>query len=389
MFTTIFAILHRYRFLLSVSVCLGLFILATVTLPSRSRAQQSLPQKQRTEKWRGSFVPGEILVRYRSGMAPRGRTVATHITTRDGASLAMQVEEFAGSRVVDGLRFARVQSDKTLEAIGALRRQREVLYAEPNYLLRTTANPNDTHFLLEQYGPQKIGAPLAWDTKTGSTGTDRVVVAVIDQGIDLDHQDLNANRWINPAEVPGNGVDDDLNGVVDDVNGFNFVDNNATIFSGADTEFHGTHVAGIVGAVGNNNLGVAGVNWSVGLMSLKVLNIFGGGNTADAIEAVEYALMMRQLWESTSKAKGANIKVINASFGAAEFSDSFQDTIDGLSAAGILMVSSAGNLANGARELNNDLVPQFPADYDSPNMISVAYTDENDDLPQFSHFGPT
>ncbi|HET8783517.1 MAG TPA: S8 family peptidase, partial [Pyrinomonadaceae bacterium] len=312
------------------------------------------------------------------------------ITTPDGALVPMQVERFRGAKASDGLRLVRVPADKTLETIAALQRQPDVLYAEPNYLLHISLDPNDTHYTLgRQFGLQKIGAPHAWNTRTGSTGTERVVIGVMDQGIAFNHADLNANRWINPAEIAGNAVDDDLNQFADDVNGFNFVDNNATLFSGNDSEFHGTHVAGIAGAVGNNGTGVAGVNWSVGLMSLRVLDSAGGGDTADAIAAAKYALMMRQLWESSSHTKGANIKVLNASFGGSEFSQSFFDTIEDLNDAGILMVAAAGNSTNGARQLNNDLAPHFPADYDSPNMMSILSTNETDDVSDFSHFGAT
>jgi thermitase len=390
MLMRVIANLRRFRILISISGCLGLLLIANLTLPYRSRAQQRRPQRSdRTEKRGGRFVPGEILVRYRTDAAPKGKAFSTQVRTSDGALVPMQVERFRGAKLVDGLRLVRVPADKTLEAIAALRRQRDVLYAEPNYLLHMTVDPNDTHYLAEQFGLRKIGAPQAWNTRTGSTGNDRVVVAVMDQGLDFSHADLNANRWTNPAEIPGNGVDDDLNEFTDDINGFNFVDNSATLFSNEDGEFHGTHVAGIVGAVGNNGTGVAGVNWSVGLMSLKTLDVDGGGDTADAIAAAEYVLMMRQLWETSSHTKGANIKVINASFGGAEFSQSLSDVIQDLNAAGILFVAAAGNRLDGARELNNDLVPQFPADYDSPNMISVAATTETDDLSEFSHFGAT
>ncbi|HEV8429628.1 MAG TPA: S8 family serine peptidase [Pyrinomonadaceae bacterium] len=290
---------------------------------------------------------------------------------------------------MEGLRLARVAPEDTLTAVGALKNEPDVLYAEPNYILHALATPNDTHFAT-QYGLSKIGAPQAWDTIPGSTGSGRVVIGVIDQGIDINHEDLQSNIWVNPAEIPGNLVDDDANGFVDDVNGFNFANNNGVIFSGHDTENHATHVAGIAGAVGNNNKGVSGVNWSVGLMSLKFLDPDDlSGDTADAIAACQYAKQMRNLWETTAHARGANVRVLNASFGGDKFTQSFLDALEQLNTAGILFVAAAGNRANGARELNNDLVPGFPSSFNTPNVVAVASTSQVDALSSFSHFGAT
>jgi subtilisin family serine protease len=383
------------RVLISFSICVGVLIFASVFFAFRSGAQLPSPQESTTSqqstapaKQRMPFVPGEILVRYRSDAQPGSNALSTHIAADDGTVVPVRVERFKGSELIDGLRLVRVAPADTLKAVAAMRRLPQVLYAEPNYILRAAVNPNDTHASL-QYGLTKIGAQQAWDTKTGSTGSDRVVVAVIDQGIDPTHEDLQPNIWINQAETPGNGVDDDANGFIDDVNGFNFVNSNENIFSGQDGESHGSHVAGIIGAVGNNNRGVAGVNWSVGLMSLKFLDADGFGDTADAIIACQYAHTMRTLWESTSHARGANIKVVNASFGGAFFNQSFLEAIQALNSAGVLFVTAAGNVENGTRERNNDLVPHFPSSFDVPNIVAVASTDALDSLSEFSHFGAT
>ncbi|HET6855112.1 MAG TPA: S8 family serine peptidase [Pyrinomonadaceae bacterium] len=377
------------RILLTFSVCLGLLVVGSVTFPVSSGAkpqpaQQSRPQ---TKRKRADFVPGEVLVRYRSESHAKSKSASMRIAALDGTVLPVALERFGGSDLVEGLRLAHVGREDTLKAVAALRRQPDVLYAEPNYILRATATPNDP-LLAQQYGLFKIGAPQAWDTRTGSTGSNRVVIGVVDEGIDINHHDLQANIWTNPAEIAGNNIDDDGNGFIDDVHGFNFFQNNGTVFTNLDTESHATHVAGIAGAVGNNNLGVSGVNWSVGLMSLKFLHPNTDGNTATAINACAYARQMLKLWNDSGHTKGANVRILNGSFGGDRFSQSFLDALGQLNTAGILFVAAAGNVDIGTREPNNDLVPQFPASFKQPNVISVAATDDVDALATFTHFGP-
>ena len=247
------------RILLSFSVCLALLIVAAVTFPVNSGATPQPAQtfKTQTKRQRPAFVPGEVLVRYRSESHARSKGASIRIAALDGTLVQVDVQRLDGDDLVEGLRLGRVAPEDTLKAVAALRQQPDVLYAEPNYILHADVTPNDPNFN-SQYGLSKIGAPQAWDTRTGSTGAGKVVIGVIDQGIDINHQDLQANIWTNPAEIPGNGVDDDGNGFVDDVNGFNFVNNNGTIFSGQNIEDHASHVSGIAGAVGNNAIGVAG-----------------------------------------------------------------------------------------------------------------------------------
>ena len=379
-------------------LCLALFVIMFVVItlvPPTSTAQDQQPGQGR-KHLEPEFVPGEALVRFRTERIAKQKSFE-RLSAR-GREFSAAIERFEGSDAVPGLRIARVAETDTLAAVEALKAQPDVLYAEPNYRwYRTTTTPNDPCFpvnslpgcqSLDLYGLVKIGAPSAWDTIRGSSdtpqanfGTPRVVIGVVDEGIDVTHQDLVGNVWTNPGETPGDGIDNDGNGFVDDVNGYNFLDNTGTIPAGN----HATHVAGIAGATGNNGIGVVGVNWKVGLMSLRFIG--GTGSTADAIRAAAYAKQMRDLWVSTGGTRGANVRVLNNSWGPDTrfgngFSQSLSDIIDSVGQSGILFVVSAGNDAS-----DNDIDPTFPASFDLPNLISVASTDRNDALSGFSNFG--
>ncbi len=391
-------------------LALALALLASlVALPTLSTAQlQPSGQTGFTEKRaRAEFVPGEILVRYRDdAQAQREETEpALQLKTPRG-SFPMRVERFDGSELVRGLRLVRVPEEETLSAIAALRARPGVLYAEPNYVRRKLLAANDTRFQ-EMWGlkntgqggtsggnPGTVGADIdaepAWNITTGSRN---VVVGVVDEGVDINHPDLKANVWKNPGEVAGNGLDDDANGFVDDTNGWDFFHNDKTVFdsSGAyptdETDAHGTHVAGTIGAVGNNALGVTGVNWQVSLMSLKVLgpeDEFGASSSVlVTVRAYNYAKLMKDKWASSGGTKGANIRVLNNSYGGWGRSQAELDAIRALAASNILFVAAAGNESN-----SNDHVPTYPASYVTPNLISVGATNNSDRVANFSNFGP-
>ncbi len=343
------------------------------------------------------FVPGEVLVRYRD--ETKANLKVEQSISAQGRSLFVRLERFSGSDLIPGLRIAHVDSTDTRAAVEALRNDPDVLYAEPNYRwYRSTVIPNDPCYpanslpgcqSTELYGLNKIGAPTAWDTIRGSRdtaqagfGTPRIVVGVIDEGVDVTHSDLVGNIWTNPGEIPGDGIDNDGNGFVDDVNGYDFFSNTGAI-PGAN---HGTHVAGTIGATGNNGIGVVGVNWQVGLMSLRFIGT-GGGSTADAIRATAYAKMMRDRWISSGGTQGANVRVLNNSWGPNRnlgngLSPALFDAINAVAQSGILFVVSAGNDG-----IDNDVSPGYPASFDLPNLISVAATDQVDGLASFSDFG--
>lgn len=216
----------------------------------------------------------------------------------------------------------------------------------------------------------KAGADIssleAWKATQGS---DKVVVAVLDSGVDYTHVDLRSNMWLRPDNVP-QYVDDEL-GAFNDEHGFNGTDK---LDDPMDDNGHGTHCAGIIGAEGDNNEGIAGINWHVQIMPLKFLGKGGYGTTADAIKAINYAIDRKQ--------HGVNIRVINASWGSTSKSEALEDTIRAAGDAGILFVAAAGNDGS-----DNDKRPHYPSNYDLPNVISVAALDRTDSLTSFSNFG--
>jgi len=252
---------------------------------------------------------------------------------------------------------------------------------EPDRIITRSALPNDPSFSrlwgLHNTGQVRgvsdadIDAPEAWDLTTGSRS---VVVGVIDTGIDYNHPDLAANMWRNPREVAGDRLDNDGNGFVDDVYGWDFANNDADPF---DDEGHGTHVAGTIGAVGNDGVGVAGVNWQVSLMALKFLGADGSGTTSAAVAALNYATMMR-------RSHGVNVVATNNSWGGGGASTALTNAIVSGGSAGILCIAAAGN-----ESTNNDTTPSYPANVASDAVISVAAIDSYNLLAVYSNYGAT
>ena len=281
--------------------------------------------------------------------------------------------------IVPGLCLIRLPEGMTVaDALKILGEREEVLYVEPNYKYKAhSVIPNDPMFNLlwnlhntgEGGGTAgaDVNAPQAWEVATG--GDRETIVAVIDTGVDYRHPDLAANMWINKAESNGSpGLDDDRNGYIDDIYGYDFCNSDGDPIDDAG---HGTHVAGIIGAVGNNGVGVVGVCWKVKIMAVKFLDQDGNGYDSDAIAAVQYATLM-------------SAKVMNSSWGDG-YSRSLEDAIRAAGNAGILFVASAGNNQGN----NNDVNPHYPACYSLDNVIAVLSTDYDDQLSQHSNYGPT
>ena len=344
-------------------------------------------EKRTTVEKKSTDGSPEVLVRFKPGIdAAKIKSIAAVNNDR----MADEIEAVSGLAVIDDLDNANAQSVAAQYAAMT----DAVVYAEVNNQIKlddpiqkATARdllirepdaelPNDPMFA-EQWALNNLGqdggkkradldALNAWATTKGS---DEVVVAVLDSGVDFTHVDLRENMWFRPENVP-QYTDDEL-GTFNDLNGYNGTDN---IADPMDDNGHGTHCAGIIGAEGDNGEGVAGINWHVKIMPLKFLGRGGFGSTNDAIEAINYAI--------DRKKHGVNVRIISASWGSTSKSKALEDTIRAAGDAGILFVAAAGNDGS-----NNDSRPHYPSNYDLPNVISVAALDRSDELAGFSNFG--
>lgn len=341
-------------------------------------SQQALPGEKGP-----SYDPSTVIVKFRDVTTATAVGDAMAMVGGSFQDLDFDRRDDRFTHIAGGNLALVALSDKTSaeQAIKELSAHPAIEYAEPNYYVSVSALPNDPGFG-DLWGLNNTGqvgglpgahvsALEAWDTSVGSHD---VIVGVIDTGVDYTHPDLAANMFVNPNEIAGNGIDDDGNGVIDDVHGMNAITGSGDPMDDND---HGTHVAGTIGATGDNGQGVVGVNWNVSIMGLKFLSGSGSGSTADAITCINYAVDLKVN-------HGVNIRALNNSWGGGGFEQSLEDAITAANDADILFVAAAGNSNS-----NNDQVGSFPSNYEVPNVLAVASTTRTDARSSFSSFGAT
>jgi len=328
-------------------------------------------------------VPGQLIVSFESEVPNEIKSMVarklSHIEFRDGVGL----QPGSGTYLIQA--YGPRQEDSLYELAKYIESLPGVRYVEANNIYRLMELIPDDQFFDRLYamrngnkqsnvGSRDINATYAWEITTGSKD---ILVGVLDTGIDYRHPDLIDNIWLNPGEIgsdennrdkASNRRDDDGNGYVDDARGWNAYANNNDPMDGNG---HGSHVAGTIGAKGNNGIGVAGVNWEVSLVAVKIFSDAGITDTAAIVTGIDYSTTI-------------GVDVTNNSWGGGPYSDAIYEAISRANDAGILFVAAAGNSSS-----NNDSFPHYPSSYDLPNIIAVASTDRNDRLSGFSSYGAT
>ncbi|MFA5265048.1 MAG: S8 family peptidase, partial [Opitutaceae bacterium] len=360
---------------MSLCLVLTLFVLAGIlrasqTPPKIPADRAPLTAKEIADGYRG----GEIIVKPRTGVSPDSLDTAE---AGEGYALLKKLSSLSGMRVLEIPAGVSVQ-----DAISHLQSTGRYEFAELNRIHRVKATPNDTYFSqqwsLKNTGSTggKSGADIkavsGWDIQHDASS---VIVAVIDTGIRLTHPDLSSNLWTNTGEIAGNGIDDDHNGYIDDVHGINATVSAYTAAGGSpsDDNGHGTHLAGIIGASGNNGVGISGVAWRVQIMPLKAAGADGRSTVSDELECIQYAI-------------DHHASIINASYGqevtGSGFSQAEYYAMQSAQHAGIIVVAAAGNSS-----ANIDLFRDYPACYALDNVIAVGSSADLDDASLFSNYG--
>jgi len=325
------------------------------------------------------YAAGQMIIQYRSFATAAdkarvgkalGNGVTADVLARKGSKQGVYGD-------IELVRFNFPAGTQMSAKLDAILNDPAVDFAEPNWLVSHAATSNDPEVVAGKlwgmtgtFGSQ---ASVAW--AANKTNCSNVVVGIIDEGYMYTHADLAANAYKNPGEsATADGVDNDGNGLVDDIYGWDFAGNDSSLFDGASDD-HGTHVAGTIGGVGGNGVGVAGVCWNVKLMGAKFLGS-RGGTTANAIKAVDYFTGLKN--------KGVPVVATNNSWGGGGFSQALQDAISRANAADILFIAAAGN--SGA---NNDATAAYPSGYNVPNVIAVAALASDGSLASYSQYGAT
>jgi serine protease len=325
------------------AVGVGVLAVPLLALATGSMSEATAATVASTE----TFADDTVLVAFDAAIATEGeQAVVQSVGATDTDTIG------AGTHVL------RVAPGTVPATVTLLQTYPEVRYAEPDYDVRTTQTPGDPMYG-QLWGLPDVQADQAWNVTTGSSS---VVVGVVDTGVDYNHPDLAANVWTN---------DGTINRCAAGTHGYNALSKSCDPL---DDHNHGTHVSGTIGAVGNNGVGVVGVNWSTRIMGLKFLGASGFGSTSGAIAAIDWAL--------NAKRAGVNLRVLSNSWGGGAYSRALADEIDKAGANDVLFVAAAGNASN-----NNDATPFYPCSYHAANEICVAATDKTDSLAGFSNYG--
>ena len=343
--------------------------------PASTQVTTNNPQKIELIDGRQA-VANEVLVKFRN-------------PTADSIAQAEQDEDVDSDAEIGGIgvRLFHSRSKDVATLLASLKARPDVVYVEPNYIIHADlTTPNDPSFSSlwglrntgQVIGGQAgtpgadISAASAWDITTGSRAN---VVAVVDTGIDYNHPDLFANVWSAPTAFTVT-IGTQTISCAAGTHGFNAITNTCDPL---DDNNHGSHCSGTIGGVGNNGVGVAGVNWTASIMGVKFLNSGGSGSTANAVNAIEFTIQAKQIFGA-----GANVRVLSNSWGGGGFSQALLDEINRANTNNMLFVAAAGN--NGS---NNDASPFYPASYNAPNVVAVAATDNRDQKASFSNYGST
>lgn len=371
--------MKKIHSLLSLAAVMGLAVSCTDVIEENVAIQDA------TERVMGdNFVAGELLIKFKTG-GEKGSRLSGDILSMINAQVVEEIKTEAmvlanARKGGESGELVLVKSTMGTEAaIERLRGMPEVEYAEPNWIYQHYATSNDTYFTNGSLwgmsaGGNTFGSGAATAWGNNKLGSNTVYIGIIDEGYMYTHVDIAANAGTNPGETAGDGIDNDGNGLVDDVYGWDFAGNNSSLFDGVGDD-HGTHVAGTIGGVGGNGIGVAGVVWNVKLLGAKFLGSTGG-TSANAIKAVDYFTGLKN--------KGVNIVATNNSWGGGGFSQALKDAIDRANTAGILFIAAAGNSGT-----NNDATASYPSGYTSANIIAVASITSTGGLSSFSQYGAT
>lgn len=354
---------------------LKFLVLMVFAFAAVASASNNEPNNQKSVQ-QADAVPGEYIVRLKPNM--------TSLSQKSNMSELSQALGAYIKSTIPSMNIVVVKRpvfETSNSAVKTLAQNELVDVAEPNYIYKANRLPDDP-MMLQLWGLRNIGQKdstgkvgvagtdismeQAWDIETGS---DKMLVAVIDTGVDFSHPDLIENLWTNEAELNGKpDVDDDNNGVVDDIHGFNAITGKG---NAEDDQGHGSHCAGTIGAKGNDGKGIVGVNWNVKIMAVKFLSASGSGSLDNALKAIDYATKM-----------GA--KVMSNSWGGGGYSQTLLDAIKRSNEAGAIFIAAAGN-----DRKDNDKSPAYPASYNMPNIISVAAIDNQGARASFSNYGKT